>query len=264
MILHDHFQPSPPMPVDRASISTRIKLDPEFAAAATPDLLTLPPRFRSLVVEVQNRVQRRQDRDVPVKVIHLESYGGIELRVTRGVTWTVDKITFNPGKLVFGHNGRALTVEDFQKALSILLQYVTVLLKDPADFIHVIPGISDDSGAWWSSLEIPFQVADPDGHLLQAFMNAKHPRIRKPALRCVGQSISWRSCTGDLAIKVYRKDIEMVARKGEEGRGRRGRYRPGLADRGDPEGAGVARRVPRTRRHQAHRRCSEGGRLLLS
>jgi len=216
MLLNDYFQPSPPMPVDRASISTRIKLDPDFAAAATPDQLTLPPRFRSFVVKVHCFAERHGDRDVPVKLIHVDSYGGIELRVTHHAAWMIEKITFNPGQLVFGHNGRALTEEDFQKALSILLKFVTVLLKDPADFIHVIPGISPDSRAWWTSLEIPFQIADPDGCLLQAFMNAKHPGIRKPALRCVGQSISWRSSTGDLAIKIYRKDIEMVARKGED------------------------------------------------
>lgn len=203
------------MPVDHAVIVTSVVLDPAFAKNANPDLVTLPERFRYLVVRVACQVNRRHDRDVATKTIHIDSYGSIKLVVEYDGEWTVKKITFNPSKLVFGHNGRVTTEDEFHRALSILLQLVSPLLEKQEDFIHIVPGLSPQSRAWWSSIEIPFQTEDPDGVLLHAFSNAKHPKIHKSPLPCRGESVKFVSANGELVINIYRKDIQVRAKTGK-------------------------------------------------
>jgi hypothetical protein len=200
------------MPVDRAVIATRCAIDKDFASGAAPDMLAIPSAFRHMVVQILCGTRRRHDGDVPFKVIHLDSYGGVELYLEFEIQWVLKKITFNPGKVVYGHNGKITSENDFLLALSVLINLVTPLLHNSSDFIHIVPGLDGTGRAFWKKLEIPFHSDDQGNALYNAFKCISHPAIRKPPIAVAGESIKMASSDGGLTLNFYRKDIEVLAK----------------------------------------------------
>lgn len=117
-------------------------------------------------------------------------------------------LEFNPGKLLFGHNGIPISCADslcegLEEAAEIMLPF----LKNKSDLSRLIPSDEQNNGGHWSMLEICLNLSDPDGTLQAAFVNASHPFIQKPAFDVSGQS---RKLVGSLlSVSFYRKDIEM-------------------------------------------------------
>jgi len=108
-------------------------------------------------------------------------------------------------------------VDELLLALSILNHLLTPLLADPGDWIHIVPGLHDNSRASWKSLEIPVHVLDEDGSILKAFANAKHLDMNLPPFfKRKGQSVTFANSTNTLLIRAYRKDIELgVTKRGK-------------------------------------------------
>jgi hypothetical protein len=131
-----------------------------------------------------------------------------------GMGWEIYEIHYNPGSLLYGHNGHVLTEDEFLLALSRLLDVVTPLLSDPNEWFHILPGVHPQSQAFWHSLEIPFHLIDEDGQVLSAFVKAKHTDIHSNAYNnCEGESISFANSTGELLVRLYRKDIKMKKKR---------------------------------------------------
>ncbi len=140
------------------------------------------------------------------------------------VVWTVRKgdryfavyVEFNPGGLLFGHNGIPIDSPRLLcAALSELVAVMKLLLRNTSDADLVVPGVKRGGGSYWSSLEIQVNLHDPSGALFQACANASHSRIRRPAFHVSGESRKLRGT--NLIVNIYRKDREMgkLARKFE-------------------------------------------------
>lgn len=152
---------------------------------------------------------------VPTRTIYIDGYNTVIVNATKDPTWLIHTIQFNPGNTLNGHNGHILTEEEFFRALTLLGQLVKPLLANPDEWLRVIPGVIADSPSHWLNLEIPYQIPDDTGEILKAFQNAKHSRINLPPLYTRnGQSIAFSNSEGDLLIRIYRKDIEMAAKRG--------------------------------------------------
>jgi hypothetical protein len=215
-----------PCPIDHAIIRTSLRLK-EVAGDYLPDQLhALPSDMRQRIVGItanaksDRRYQTshtdkpaQYDPRIPTRVIHVDGFGVVKLHAEKfpGQGWNVHTIDFNPGKLYNGHNGHILTADEFLLGLSILLEVVTPLLSAREDWIHIVPGLHPKCLGWWNAIEIPYHVIDDDGVILRAFSHAKHRDIHLPPLYLRNdQSISFTNSEGDLTVRIYRKDIEMV------------------------------------------------------
>lgn len=218
-------------PTDKCVIITRVRLK-EVVGDCPPDKLdTLPEELRRLVHHKKGEAKPNRDTaftskssekynpTVPTCVIFIRSFQGIKLHAEKvpGRGWMIYMITFNPGSVCNGHNGWITQEEHFVHACSALIESVAPLLKDRDDHIHLIPGLHPESRAWWKSLEIPIHVMDPSGSILRAFTNAKHSEINnKPLYLCQNESIAFSNSTGDLVVRIYRKDLELRKKLGKK------------------------------------------------
>jgi hypothetical protein len=214
-------------PVDQTAIATSVRLSEDLGTCSPHELNLLPPGIRDIVRSITTGAKNkfrfpskdgtpppRHDPRIPTRTIGVDGYDTITLLASKDPVWSIYRINFNPGKLIFGHNGRILTEENFLHALSVLIELVTPLLSNPGDWIHIVPGLHVNSRAWWRSLEIPCHVLDEDGAILKAFTNAKHPDINLPPLhKRQGQTVTFANSTGTLLVRVYRKDIQMEVTK---------------------------------------------------
>lgn len=217
---------SVPSPVDQAVIKTSFRLKKVPGDYLPDQLHLLPPDMRLHVRSTTANAKsdhthhtRTKDKPpqydprIPTRVIHVDGFGVVKLHADKfpGQGWNVHTIDFNPGMLYNGHNGHILTAEEFLLGLSILLEVVTPLLQSREDWMHIVPGLHPECRASWDAVEIPFHVIDEDGVILRAFPHAKHRDIHLPPLySCKDQSISFTNSEGDLMVRIYRKDIEMV------------------------------------------------------
>jgi len=85
------------------------------------------------------------------------------------------------------------------------------LLTYPDDWTDLIPGVKRGGPAYWAFLEVPFQCFDPDGKLLAAFRNLRHPNVTTPT-RHWPDSIRLGGLRSKLVLSIYLKGIEMVRR----------------------------------------------------
>ena len=215
-------------PIDATEIRTQFFLHPALAACSPDGLNVLPPDIRPLIRSIATGAKApkffprdgddmppKYDPTIPTRTIRVDAFDAVILTAEKNPTWTVRTIRFNPGTLLFGHNGRILTEPDFQLALSALLALLSPLLAIPDDWIHIAPGLHQRSRAYWRSIEIPFHATDDDGDILKAFTTAKHPDINSAPLHArAGQTLTLANSSKELIIRVYRKDLHMAEKKG--------------------------------------------------
>ncbi len=146
--------------------------------------------------------------------IHLAQYGALFLTCYQpeGGHWKITSIEFNPVTLLYGHNAKVLDRSDFITAMTVARDLVTRILARPDDAIHVIPGSHPESVAYWSEIEIPLNLFDPDGHLWDILRNTRTQLVRKRAYDYKDESTHLGAKDGALSIKIYRKDLQMSDR----------------------------------------------------
>ena len=210
-------------PLDRTTIQTNFPIKKVVGECRDHELDSLPPEIREHVHAMRSAAQnagrsygasdqsKKYNPTTPTKQIFIDGYSGISLQARRDpvLGWTCYGITFNPSKVIYGHNGRLIDEEQFSRAASVLDNSVFPLLKDPDDWVHIMPGQTEHSRAWWKTVEIPFHTRDPDGAILSAFFRGKHPEINSQPLGKQCESCTFKSANGELVIRIYRKDIEL-------------------------------------------------------
>jgi hypothetical protein len=219
---------SPSFPIDQIVIPTFVPLKPEVGNCLPNKLQTLPPEIRGVIHSITARAKpefnpgafgksgERYNPTRATRIIHVDGFDGIKLQAVEDPLqgWMVHTIIFNPGKVYNGHNGRILSEEEFLYAVSILIALLKPLIADEQDETHLFPGLHEHGRASVQSIEVPFHMLDHDGDVLQAFGTAKHKEINlKPSYRWHGESILFTNSTGNLVIRVYRKDIEMKRKR---------------------------------------------------
>lgn len=196
------------MPIDRSQIKTRAKFHRE--------LLSDPKNF---IVEhdlpVRSAKPSRGCRNgCPIRTITLDvqTYKGIKIEISSiaGEPLSHASIDFNPGVLLFGANGRIITLNEFLDALAILVALLKPLLADPNDWPCLIPGLRRGCKAFWSYLEVFIHLVDTDGSLLAGFRNMRHPRLKTPYREWSDSILAGRK-RSNLFLSIYRKAVEMHA-----------------------------------------------------
>lgn len=215
--------PSLNCPIDKTLIITSIELNEAVATCPPERLDLLPPGAQGVVIDIDagSKSPRPWLADdetlgpkwipsIPTRKIAVDSFGTVILTASKETRWQITSIQFNPGKLLYGHNGRIINHEEFLLALSILIHLVKPLLANPEDWRHIVPGLSDRPRAWWHSIEIPFHTTDEDGRILSAFSKGRHPEItRSRGYDFVRESVAFCNSTGNLCVAIYRKDLHM-------------------------------------------------------
>ena len=107
-------------------------------------------------------------------------YGGAKLVIRQpdGDNLSDVKVHLNPGNILHDHNGSNMELYGVLDALTVYLTHARYLLEDPDDWPDLLPGLREDSPAYWKMLEIPFHCEDPDGQILAALRHLEHPRLR--------------------------------------------------------------------------------------
>ncbi len=197
------------MPVDKSAIKTQLGIH--------PDLFHNPESFiRKHDLPIRTLKQTRgRSVNGSTKILTLDvlTYKGIKVRLTKsaGTCLTRATIHFNPGVCLYGHNGRVLSLTEFLEALALLVTHLNPLLKDPDDWVDLIPGLRKGGRAYWSYLEVFSHWLDLDGSLLAGFRHARHPSITTPT-RHWPTSIQMGGARSILQFSIYQKAHEMVIR----------------------------------------------------
>jgi len=204
------FNPNPPTPLaplDRFAISTAIPLEPQLVS----DTAGFRLRTGVPIRRIQPSKSYAKNKEYPAANVFISDYKGLRLFIDhRGYEpWTLRKIEGNFATLFHGANGLILTANELLLGLSLLIELLTPLLANEVDFVHLVPALTSDSRAFFSLVEIPFQISDPDGRYQHAFLNPRHPEIKKAAIRCDGESVHLGAPNAEMSIDFYRKDIEM-------------------------------------------------------
>lgn len=147
-----------PFPLCTLTISTMLRLDPEFTRAP---LVFARRRGVDLANHVFPETSFKKDPGGEEKLakvkanIHLVRHGAIRLFFERDADgdW-VKSINLNPAILLYGAERHPLIDHDFLRSLSILRRRVPPLLADPLDAQHIVPGLADEGDpiAYWSGL----------------------------------------------------------------------------------------------------------------
>jgi hypothetical protein len=179
----------------RVRISRNLRKDPEAFARKT----NLPLRS----------VKRFPSGGLLLKLL---TYGGIKLKIAPPAADGLSEVTvtFNPGKILYGHNGRIITYDEFLDAICIYLTHAKHLLEDPDDWIDLIPGLRVGGPGRWRLLELPTHCSDLYGFILAAFCHIYHPNIRTQA-RHWPTSIELGGKRAKLQFSIYQKAVEMLA-----------------------------------------------------
>lgn len=147
-----------PVPLHTLTISTALRLHPEFTRAPVAFA-----RRRGVVLADDvfletsfKKDPKSEEKLAKVKAnIHLVRHEAVRLLVERDADgdW-VKCINLNPALLLYGDERHPLLDHDFLRSLSLLRRQVTPLLAEPADAGHIVPGLSDtgDPLAYWRSL----------------------------------------------------------------------------------------------------------------
>ena len=188
------------LPLDLTIISTRVAIHPDFFGKPKDYILSHDMEVRNL-----------KPGKGPRSPIHLDvlTFKGIVVDVYRELGEPLARlvIKFNPGKCLYGHNGRIISLSEFLDALGLLVHHLRPMLKDPADWVHLLPGITREGRAYWHMLEIPLQLHERDGFQFEHFRHLHYKR-RKPA-RHWKDSLSIGANNSDLRFCIYRKPKEM-------------------------------------------------------
>jgi len=116
--------------------------------------------------------------------------------------------SLNFPKILWRHNGRVVST-DFQIAgvLGFVWRAFRQIVAVPEQADLLIPGINQEKGAFWSSMEVGLNLRDPDEVILDAMRSMRSPRIRAKTAIWPGETITLAG--SDLKLNVYRKDIQM-------------------------------------------------------
>lgn len=214
-------QPQPP-PVEAASriITQQHPIsEPTFASIDKSTFFIRARVLRKLFKDPENFARKS---DLPKRSIKRHKGGSISLKLLTfgGVTMKIDppgsdgrsdiNVEFNPGKVLYGHNGRILTYDEILNAFSIYITHARRILEDADDWIDLIPGIRTGGSGSWTRLELPHHYSDPVGFILAAFRHFHHPNIRTQA-RHWPDSIELGGKRANLQFSIYRKATEMLA-----------------------------------------------------
>lgn len=120
--------------------------------------------------------------------------------------WRIKKIRVALPRWLWGHNGRIIA--DHEELLVALHRFHTVagLLVEDHDRYRLLPGLGENNRTYWSSIEFPVHVPDPDGRLMEAFMNMRHRESRSRAW--IKDSSASLSASG-LLIRAYDKERQL-------------------------------------------------------
>lgn len=197
------------MPVDKSTIRTLCSFNPIFLKdpAAFIQKYNLPVRS---IKPTRGKCQHGPTWNLTLAVLN---YKGITLKLRQIVGEPLVNVTidFNPGVCLYGHNGRILRLTEFLDALALLAMNIRPLLRDPDDWLDLIPGLGVGGVAYWSYLEVPFHYRDPEGALLAQLRNARHPSVNTPS-RHWTDSMEVGGKKSELQLAIYRKAIEMANR----------------------------------------------------
>ena len=203
------------MSVDKTTIRTSIRLHPELInnTKAYVEEHDLSPRT---IKPTKGKLRNGQ---ITWKLaLDVLSYRGIRVQLEipdsisarNGEALAKTTIEFNPGKCLYGHNGRMLTLTEFLDALATLVTCLTPLLHDPKDWVDLVPGLRAGSPAYWHYMEVPFQCRDVNGALLNRLRHGYHPSCKQ--VRHWPNSIEFGSRKSGLQLSIYSKSDEMVSR----------------------------------------------------
>jgi hypothetical protein len=193
------------MPLDRLVFDTNLKVNPAVIAAP-PEHVRNIRRPKSLPSD-----PTEYDRERTI-FIDLPPNGSIRVAIADlgDDDFRLRRVELNPGCILYHHNGLLLTTDQVVTAFTIVCEKIQPLLANPDDTALLIPGCHRKSPSYWSAIEIDMHLHDPEGTLLLALRNARHPAIRKKATVFEGESITLGTRRGELMINLYRKDIEMA------------------------------------------------------
>lgn len=124
--------------------------------------------------------------------------------------WFATKIEGNLLKLLYGHNSISIrTQHEFLVGLTRFYDVVSWIVPEPWRF-RILPGLGQNNTSYWSKIEFPVHVPDPDRRLFSALQHVRHQGMRLAAWRCDAESLKLQG--GTKSINIYLKDVE-VAKK---------------------------------------------------
>ena len=192
------------MPLDRIVSKTSVAIHPDFLAD--------PKGFvHNYEIEVRKQWPNRKPH-LPIQLDVLTFGGiGVDIRRRHGEPLCDLTIKFNPSKCLYGHNGSLIGSNEFIDAVGLLVHHLRPLLRDPADWVHLVPGVVPQGRAYWHMLEILLQHRETEILSFERFKNLHCPRYN-PARNWEEETVSIGSENCDLRFCIYRKAKEMVAR----------------------------------------------------
>ena len=195
------------MTVDRTKFRTRLALHP--ALFENPNTYI---HERGLNVWTSKPTQGKSRRG-PTQDLYLDvlTYKGIKIHLKKFSDDPMTDVTidFNPGKCLYGHNGRALDIGEFLDALGLLVTSLKPFLNDPNDWTDLVPGLRTPGVAYWDYLEIYLQCDDREGNILAGFRHAQRNNPNT-AVRHWPTSMEIGGKKSALQFAIYCKALEMV------------------------------------------------------
>jgi hypothetical protein len=219
---------NPPMFIRSVSISTNIRLHPEFVASphafARRHKVDLANDVFPATHFKKNRTKDPDDPDDPgseerIEVvksnIHLVRHGAIRLFTERDdeADW-IRSIDLNPSMLLYDAKRHALAAGDLPRSLSVLRDKVTKLLADPLDARHIVPGLLQDGEpvAYWSEVDTEFQFP---GIAIRCLHGLSHP-LTGPAEGAKPNRIQLGDKKDDCLIRIKKAKWEIDGPDGAE------------------------------------------------
>jgi len=124
--------------------------------------------------------------------------------------WFLTKIEGNLPRLLYGDNAVPICSQrDLLVGLTRLRDVLSCFVP-PRYHTRILPSLDAQNASYWRTVAFPVHLLDPDGQLLAAFQNLRHPGMRDPTRRFDGESVKLKGTAK--SINVYRKDLETLNR----------------------------------------------------
>ena len=206
MIIHPFAKD--PLPLDKCGITTRLQINPDFIHDTEATAARLGIRWYDRGTSYEKQFAKTKSATTTIQLHRYEAVSLFCMKVPRSSAWFAASITLNPAKIIYGHNTRCVGLAQFCQALTIARELIRPVLFDPADSIHIIPGVHPDGLAYWNSLEVRLDLYDLDGRLWHAMRNARCPGVNVPPVRHGEESLKHGNKRCQVALSVYHKDKE--------------------------------------------------------